>query len=653
MNIRLKIDPATAVRIRSSVLGVFVVTSALVAAGQAWSAARGTALASPGAIVAAGLLALGAAAVFRRPLYAWLVSLPFSVGLLGAILFATALGTVIVQGAPPEAFTAKYGTFLAGAFRAVGLEDVFHSFAFRGLMALLALSLALVVVDRRGWRRSEWCFSLNHAGIIVILAGGLVGSFSGMKGFIDIHQGQVARSFVLRDRFDRPTSQSIPLGFGLRLDKFEIERLPPEFRLYVYRKDGSGFKPASSRGMAEATAWTEAGEAGRSYRLIAAYPDFEMTTEVRDAPEGTGAPCLQLKAVDRDGNIHSFTLVAGEAGRDAAFFPESRTVLRFAWEESAIRISAETAPERHIVMFRRAGTKGAFEEAAMTPGEGRASLGGSDVAVLAWYPDFAYDSATKTGSSRSPEPRNPAVRVSIQPAGGPAVEDYLFANNPGYGDADGTTIGDLQLRYRYEPGRKPADRDVVVVGATEEVLDFRHGVLKERGALPAKRTDKIARGVNATVVRMSACAEEVHVPVTRSRKWRNPVAEIEMRASGKVEKKFLKAGMPLDLGDGRNSLVFQPKPDDVKSYRSQVSVIFEGEPVSKETISVNHPLSFGGYRFYQSSFRREDPSYSGILVVKDPGLPLAYAGFVMICLGAIGRFYLQPWLQKRRQRQVA
>lgn len=203
------------------------------------------------------------------------------------------------------------------------------------------------------------------------------------------------------------------------------------------------------------------------------------------------------------------------------------------------------------------------------------------------------------------------------------------------------------VRYRYEPERKSSEREVVVVGSTAEVLEYRRGALMGRTRLPAGGSEPIARGVSATVKKLSPRAEEVHTPVTRSSAWKKPVAEVEIRTGAKVEKHFLRGAMPFDLGNGE-VLVFQPKPDEVKSYRSDVSVIFEGEPVKRDVISVNDPLSFGGYRFYQSGFRREDPKYSGILVVKDPGLGVAYIGFLMICLGAIGKFYVQPWLQRRR-----
>lgn len=631
-----------------SLAGVAGTVLALLVLGRVWAAIQDTRLASAWTISLAGAVVLAAAVPLRRPLYRWLTSVPFSVGLLAAILVATALGTVIVQGAPPEDFSAKYPS-LAGVLRLGGLDDVFHSFAFRGLLGLLALSLALVVVDRRGWRPAEWSFTLNHGGIVVILAGGLVGTCSGMRGFIDLREGQTARSFARRDRFDRPTGEKVALDFGLRLEKFEIERFPLEFRFYVYKREDQGFRPVSSRSLSEATQWEKAGASGREYRLLAAYPDFDMKTELRDSPEGQGGPALKLQLFDREGHVEDLVLLAGVPGRDGIVFKESRTTLRFVWEESDARVADRTLPERHVLFVRRLGTAGPEEEVSAAPGESRAVAGGHEVKVLAYYPDFDFDPKKQEGFSKSARPVNPVLKVSVRDADGRAQEGYVSSNNPSLAGTEGVAVLDLVLRYRYEPERKASEREIVVVGGTKEVLEYRSGALRERTRIPERRSEPLARGVSATFLQLSRWAEEVRTPITRTSNWRKPVAEVEVRSGGKVEKHFLKGAMPFDLG-GEEALVFQPKPDDVKSYRSKVAVVVEGEPAVRETISVNHPLSHGGYRFYQSNFRREDPTYSGILVVKDPGLPLAYIGFVMICLGAIGRFYLQPWLQKRRLR---
>jgi cytochrome c biogenesis protein ResB len=92
--------------------------------------------------------------------------------------------------------------------------------------------------------------------------------------------------------------------------------------------------------------------------------------------------------------------------------------------------------------------------------------------------------------------------------------------------------------------------------------------------------------------------------------------------------------------------VFEKKSDDIRAFRSRVSILENGAAVRQETLAVNHPLIHRGYWLYQSNYRPEDPSYSGILVMKDPGLGIVYAGFVMVSLGMILSFYGRPRLRR-------
>jgi cytochrome c biogenesis protein len=57
-----------------------------------------------------------------------------------------------------------------------------------------------------------------HFSVLVLLFGGLVGSFFGFEGFVNIPEGQTADSIRLRY-----SGQIKPLGFGIRCDDFEVQ----------------------------------------------------------------------------------------------------------------------------------------------------------------------------------------------------------------------------------------------------------------------------------------------------------------------------------------------------------------------------------------------------------------------------------------------
>ncbi len=630
-----------------SLAGVGGILAGLVIAGHLWSAVRGSWMGSNGALAVVGAAAAAVAWNFRKPLFQWLVSLPFSIAILSLILLATAIGTVILQGQPPESFLEKYGAGFGGFLRLLGLDDVFHSFPFRALLSLLAASLACVVAEKRAWRPSEWFFLFNHGGIIVILVGGLAGVLGGAKGFIDIHQGEVASSFILHDRFGNRTMQNVPLDFGVRLEKFEVEKREPEWKIYVYEGHMQGGMPKVSRNLKEAAEWTVAGNSGASFRALAVYPDFDVKVGLREIPEGAGKPAALVRAFDKDGNLEDLVLVPGNDGRSGVLFPEKRTLVRFYWTEADVKVQTVPVPEKHLVSWKLEAAEGDGEELLLKIGEERALEGGIRLTAVAFYPDFGYDGKKKQAYSRSDKENNPAIELSVTYPTGRHERRFVFSNHKHFDSAgDGSGI---VFTYAHVPEEKTAEREVALIGSTKEVLDFRGGQMVGRHPFPAKSTEPVAKGVAAMILQVSGSAEAERTPVSRTEKWRNPVAEVEVKTAAGSDKVWLKAGMPKSVGAGDAHLVFQSKPDDIKAFRSQVSILDGGVPVRQETIAVNHPLSFGGYRFYQSNYRREDPTYSGILVVKDPGLWVAYLGFVMMSLGVACRFYLTPWLARRRQ----
>jgi len=73
-------------------------------------------------------------------------------------------------------------------------------------------------------------------------------------------------------------------------------------------------------------------------------------------------------------------------------------------------------------------------------------------------------------------------------------------------------------------------------------------------------------------------------------------------------------------------------------------------------ISMNNPLRYRGFSFYQSSYI-EGPTETTVLSVRnDPGTPLVYAGFLIVMLGVVSMFVLRtsddvaPRPQKKQAR---
>lgn len=138
-------------------------------------------------------------------------------------------------------------------------------------------------------------------------------------------------------------------------------------------------------------------------------------------------------------------------------------------------------------------------------------------------------------------------------------------------------------------------------------------------------------------------------PVSKGAELLNPVARIEVwdkTVPGSQEAYLYPSG---DLRKGGQFMI--PNSDyflalesfrdrETKFYKSDLSVLDEnGDAVKQQAIKVNEPMLHGGYRFYQTDYDPNNPSYSGIGVSHEPGLYLIYFGFFVLVAGVTQMFY--------------
>lgn len=84
-----------------------------------------------------------------------------------------------------------WGTFYEARFgTAAAQRFIYHSGGFQLLLAFLAVNLAAAAFDRYPWKRRHVPFLLAHLGIILILAGAILGGRWGVEGQLIIPEGQ-------------------------------------------------------------------------------------------------------------------------------------------------------------------------------------------------------------------------------------------------------------------------------------------------------------------------------------------------------------------------------------------------------------------------------------------------------------------------------
>ena len=144
-----------------------------------------------------------------------------------------------------------------------------------------------------------------------------------------------------------------------------------------------------------------------------------------------------------------------------------------------------------------------------------------------------------------------------------------------------------------------------------------------------------------------------HVASSLSDEPRNPAIQVEVNGPAFASTNWLFARFPMFRMPGRSpaqepfQMIYQwrrqaPAREAIKNFRSTV-VISEGEGAASEaSIAVNAPLKVKGYTLYQSGYDPDDASRSTILVVRDPGVPVVYSGFVMMLTGLFLVLYVWP-----------
>ena len=86
-----------------------------------------------------------------------------------------------------------------------------------------------------------------------------------------------------------------------------------------------------------------------------------------------------------------------------------------------------------------------------------------------------------------------------------------------------------------------------------------------------------------------------------------------------------------------------------KSIASRVRLTKDGQTVKEAVVEVNRPLKFEGLVIYQTAYGKDPQGryYSGFQVVRDPGVPVVWAGFILLMAGLFLSFYFyhrQVWI---------
>jgi len=149
-------------------------------------------------------------------------------------------------------------------------------------------------------------------------------------------------------------------------------------------------------------------------------------------------------------------------------------------------------------------------------------------------------------------------------------------------------------------------------------------------------------------------AVKVHLegPAGRSRSEWVPWTEIRSipygGATARVAYRAPEVSVPFQVSLLKFNSDKYPGSNMAATYESWVRVDDPERGTSEHHISMNHPLHYRGYIFFQASFVEGEPMMSIFSVARSPGLPLVYVGTTLIAAGVVWMFYLKPYLARRQ-----
>ena len=125
----------------------------------------------------------------------------------------------------------------------------------------------------------------------------------------------------------------------------------------------------------------------------------------------------------------------------------------------------------------------------------------------------------------------------------------------------------------------------------------------------------------------------------------NPALEVQITESGgQTSTQYVFERFPGHSHDRDKFLLSYHRV--ISDYISELQIIENDKVVAEKDIEVNHPLRFGGYHFYQSSYDDKAGQYTVLQVVSDTGLYVVYAGYWMLCIGAIWHLWFRHVLSR-------
>lgn len=577
-------------------------------------------------------------------------SVKLAVVIILVMVVACILGTVILQEKTLDEYVARYGYGLATFFRVTQLNNVFYSYWFSFLLVLLCANLICCTIKR--WRNTflQTGFVLTHLSLVLILLGGVVKFQTGVKGGVNVYEGKSVNYFLTQaiDRQGKLDYVKKDLPFSIALDDFILEKNEPKFQLVTYIKSKDSQKVFDAKvGMRQRIP-------GSQYKI--SIKDYIPDAELKQEP---------LNASDKPDNPAIFVKLIG-----------SEKVAAEGWLLANARNVYEDKKENLRVEYIWLHSEQELDKAINAIGSANAALSVviSESGLSQDYPlnlnkEFKFEGTDYTvkmlqyalnyGDRRPVEeqpPDNPAVLVQIDGPEGPETRwvfekfsDWDKMHVFKYKNLKVTCSGladTFMAKHTVRIFQTPEGKQVVANIKDKKLIETNPWELEKK--YPVADT-----GYQIMVSQYFPAFDFKREVVKKSDKIGTPAILVEVNGpDGKVEDwLFSDSKYATWYTDNNFALVYESAGESIKHFTSKLRIVDNGQTVVEKTIRVNDPLKYKGYAIYQSSYDPEAGRFSGLQIVKDPGIPIVYSGFGALCFGVVFIFYIKPFLRKKQKKE--
>lgn len=558
---------------------------------------------------------------------------------IGSMWFAAVLlMMLLVAMACATVFEKEHGTERA-------LVMFYRSRWFVALLALLCINVIAATVVRYPFSKRQIGFLITHVSILVLFAGALMTRERGIDGRLGFAEGQSVSEFTLPDQ---------P---ALIVTKKEAAEAPETSRAIALEPTVfAGFETVESP---EAPVpWL----GDLRVEVLRYLPDSQGSRDVaNDNPRPSPAIEASLSHAE---HLHPGWLFANQTTQ----MGEVPALFRMVSSEAALlaaldRPAGDVGQSKGVVNVTLDGRPYRFPMEKLT-GEA-VPLGETaySVRVLRYLPHATVD---ENGSivNASNRPDNPFIEAEIAGPDGTQVL-RAFSKFPDHGSMHGGTESEnLKLRFIANESAGPA--------IPVEIISDPAGKMFSRFTLSGQVTvsEQIRLGEPVptpwpnqvlTIIRRFDNARFVSgvKPVAEPRQTRVPAVRVKLTAGEHENEMWLQKhrsypvsvnrdAYELTFGDMPVPLGFEMRLDEFlvgmypgtgrpRTFRSTVTLLDpEGGGEERRTISMNNPITHGGYTFYQSSYdERGGTKRSYLSVSRDPGQPVVFAGYFAMMAGMV------------------